>query len=196
MFIFGHLGIGSAVLRPISRGLPKWSILLGAILPDLIDKSLFYGLKFFTSIFPQTLSPEILQKVSIISGTRTFGHTLLFFAALIGLSGLTKSRIWIGVALGDCSHLLLDGVSTALIGQQKMIMGQHKKELSDFMEILFWPFYKREFAPYTYSNMVEHLSTFFNPVILWSEVIGALFLFKSYFILLLRKLIRRKNKEN
>ena len=48
MFVFGHLGIGYKLASPWSRRLSKRLILLGTVLPDLIDKPVYYGLSWWT----------------------------------------------------------------------------------------------------------------------------------------------------
>jgi hypothetical protein len=46
MFFFGHLGVGATLVRPWKERLPFRWVLLGAVLPDLIDKPLYYGLSW------------------------------------------------------------------------------------------------------------------------------------------------------
>ena len=97
MFVFGHVGIGSWLARPLARpGELRW-LVLGTLLPDLLDKPLYYGLVLATS--------RRAADLGLISGTRTFGHTLL--AALLVLLAV-RGRRGAMVALGMATHLLLD----------------------------------------------------------------------------------------
>ncbi|MBI5201898.1 MAG: metal-dependent hydrolase, partial [Elusimicrobia bacterium] len=41
MIFFGHLGLGDALAAPVRRGLPRRWVLLGTVLPDLLDKPLY-----------------------------------------------------------------------------------------------------------------------------------------------------------
>ena len=70
MFVLGHLGIGSRLLFSLRTRLPAGWLYLGCLLPDLIDKPLFYV-------------PLLVmhQQLPLITGTRTFGHTGLFLLA-------------------------------------------------------------------------------------------------------------------
>ena len=78
MFLLGHLGIGRELVKPFSKGLPLAGIFLGTILPDLIDKPLYYSLAVITHKWGSELG--------LISGTRTFGHTAAFLLLLTFIS--------------------------------------------------------------------------------------------------------------
>jgi hypothetical protein len=96
----GHVGIGSRLLGPY-RTRFDWRLLyLGCLLPDLLDKPLYYALSFATGRHGAALG--------LISGTRTVGHTLLFFFLLAALS-FRFSR-FAPVAAGVATHLLLDNL--------------------------------------------------------------------------------------
>ena len=86
----GEIDLQGSLVRPDAR-----FVLLGSILPDVIDKPV--GLFFFRDIF---------------SNGRIFSHTLIF-VVLLSLVGLalyrTKRKQWgIVVAFGVFIHLLLD----------------------------------------------------------------------------------------
>src|SRR4051812_43545813 len=100
MFVFGHLGIGSKLATPWAQGLPRRWLLVGTLLPDLIDKPLYYGLSFATG--------KSGTDLGLISGTRTFGHTALFLVLLALGSIIRRSRILAALALGTATHLLID----------------------------------------------------------------------------------------
>jgi hypothetical protein len=109
MFVFGHLGIGSGLVLLAKRDLPLGGVLVGTLLPDLVDKPLFYGL-VRTRLLPDAAC-------AWLPGTRTVGHTLLA-AALVALAGVfaaARHRPTLrGAALGMASHDALDVVSDVL----------------------------------------------------------------------------------
>ncbi len=114
MFVFGHVGLtwGGALLlvkasrrlpasgprRPTSDGLDYRFLILGSMLPDLIDKPL--------GVF-------LLRKQ--LSNGRIFAHSLLF-GVLVTLAALTRrgkvSRGLYSAALGSAAHLVLDQMWT------------------------------------------------------------------------------------
>jgi hypothetical protein len=109
MFVFGHLGIGSGLVSLVKRELPISGVLVGTLLPDLIDKPIFYGL------VRRRIVPLELQ--SMLPGTRTLGHTLvavLVVATLALLSADTRRSWLVAIALGMVSHLLLDVLADCL----------------------------------------------------------------------------------
>jgi len=95
MLLFAHLGLTLAAAKLIERfglrtDLPI--VLLGSILPDLIDKPLgflIYG--------------------SMASG-RIFAHTLLFLLVLVALASIFKSRPLGSLAFGVLAHQALDAI--------------------------------------------------------------------------------------
>ena len=97
MFVLGHLGIGSAIGRPLVRPAELRWLCFGALLPDLIDKPLYYALAFATG--------RRAAELGLISGSRTFGHTALF-ALLVLL--LVRGRRGAALAVGMATHLLVD----------------------------------------------------------------------------------------
>ncbi len=100
MLPLGHLGIGSRLLGPY-RTRFDWRLLyLGCLLPDLIDKPLYYALSLATGRHGAALG--------LFSGSRTIGHTLLFFFLLAALS--FGYRGFAAVAAGVATHLFLDNL--------------------------------------------------------------------------------------
>lgn len=146
MFLFGHLGIGSKLASPFSQGLARKSIWIGTLLPDIIDKPLYYGLSFFTGKKGQALG--------LISGTRTFGHTALFLLSLSFLAFFRKSRTLAALALGTGSHLLLDSIPNAA----------HCP--------LLWPLQGWEFPVTPFVGIVDQLSIWNRPSLVWGECLG------------------------
>jgi len=91
MYLLGHLGIGLGIAWLAStrtnRKIDYRLILLGAILPDLVDKPLGYVLGL---------------------ESRLWGHTLLFLATVLGLSAIPPVRALFAVGIGIATHHLLD----------------------------------------------------------------------------------------
>jgi membrane-bound metal-dependent hydrolase YbcI (DUF457 family) len=161
MLPLGHLGIGLQVARPFRRGLPLKPLLLGTLLPDLIDKPLYYGLSFATG--------RRGLDIGLISGTRTFAHTILFTAALGILAASRRSKLFAALALGSATHLILDVVTDVFTRR------------SDYsLSVLAWPLLGWQFPGYTYSGIGEHLGQFREPFFIYAEVIGAILLFVEW----------------
>lgn len=156
MWIFGHLGIGSKLAAPLSRKLPYGWLLLGTILPDLIDKPLFYLLG---------------SKFELISCTRTLGHTAIFTFGLALLASLRKSKLLAAITLGVASHLVLDGFQDYWIHR----VLHHEGESSLILAALF-PFYEPRFGMMPYDSLLDHLKSGNRPIVLTAEGIGLLFL--------------------
>jgi len=93
VFLFGHLGVGLGLVWLVAsqiRRKPDYRpVLLGTILPDLIDKPLGAALGL---------------------DSRLWGHTLAFFAILVLLDRLPALRGigWLGGGVG--THFLLDQI--------------------------------------------------------------------------------------
>lgn len=149
MFVFGHLGIGLKLAQPFSRGLSRRAIILGALLPDLVDKPVFYAVRALTG----ASSPEALREL-VISGTRTFGHTAIFTFAL-ALTGVARRDTWLAaVALGMGTHHLLDSV------------------LTPTPNALLWPLMGWQFPLYPFEGPMQHFSAFFSGPLFWAEMLG------------------------
>jgi hypothetical protein len=99
VFVLGHAGIGTWLGNKLAPARDARWILLGTLLPDLIDKPLYYGLAFATG--------KRAAELGLISGTRTIGHTALF--ALFVLAAFWR-RHGPEVALGMATHLALDSL--------------------------------------------------------------------------------------
>jgi hypothetical protein len=161
MLVFGHLGIGLQVARPFRRDLPLKPLLLGTLLPDLIDKPLYYGLSWATGRHG--------YDIGLISGTRTFGHTVLFTAALAALAAARRSKVIAALALGSSTHLVLDVVTDIFTRR------------TDYsLRVLAWPLLGRQFPGYAFTGLREHLGQIHEPFILYAEIIGAALLFVEW----------------
>lgn len=161
MFFFGHLGIGYKIVSPISRRLPIGFILLGTVLPDLIDKPLYYGLSYLTGLQGAELG--------MIAGTRSFGHSAVFLIALTLISALFRIRWLAALCLGIATHLLLDNVG------DRILLGSGYTA-----KALVWPLMGWQFPVYPYHGLQNHLSKAKDPYFVFSEVAGALILFWEY----------------
>jgi hypothetical protein len=155
VFALGHLGLGKKLAaRPYRRFSPveKRAFFLGALLPDLIDKPLFYVPFWLTG-----------RHGEILSGTHLFAHTGLFLLALVIAALLTRSLAVRAVAIGVATHYVLDCVGLS--------MGK---------ETLLWPLLGWRFPTYPFRNLGQHLTTILTPVTLAGEVIGAAILGWDY----------------
>jgi len=119
-------------------------LLVGSLLPDIIDKPL--GHIFFREY---------------LSGGRTFAHTLLF-TVLIALGGLflryRTGKTWLLVlSLGSFVHLILD-----------------EMWLSEWRTTLLWPFYGLEFPKADITDWPGNLwnALLHEPAVYIPEIIG------------------------
>jgi hypothetical protein len=147
VFALGHLGIGKKIAaRPYRRFAPaeKRAFFLGALLPDLIDKPLFYVPFWLTG-----------QRGELLSGTHLFAHTVVFLLLLVAAARLTRSRALGAVAIGVATHFVLDCVG-----------------LSMGLGTLLWPLFGWHFPSYPFKNLGHHLATILNPITLAGELVG------------------------
>ena len=158
MFVLGHLGIGKRLAgRPYRRfsRAERRAFFAGALLPDLIDKPLYYGWSWLTG--------KHGSEAGIISGTHLFGHTALFLLTVAAAALVSRSRWVRALAIGVVTHLALDFVG-----------------LSMDLPTLFWPLFGWRFPSYPFSSLTEHLGTMFRPVTLAGELVGAAILWWDY----------------
>jgi hypothetical protein len=150
VFALGHLGLGKTLVRRLyghfSR-VERRAFFLGTLLPDLVDKPLFY--------IPFWLIGRRGADAGILSGTHLFAHTGLFLLALIAAALLARSMTVGTIAIGVATHLALDCVG-----------------LSMGLGTLLWPLFGWHFPVYPFRSLSHHLSTILNPVTLAGEVLG------------------------
>lgn len=164
MLEIAHLGIGLRlvrILKPVAKALP---ILIGTVLPDVIDKSLYYGYSFITG--------KSGADLFLITCTRTFGHTGLFLIFLFSQAFFFKKirNFLLLVACGVFSHQFLDLFQDFILSQNKI------SDSSAFRAFLF-PFYKNSFSIQPTHSLSEHLfSHLSNLSMLGGEGIGFLYL--------------------
>lgn len=154
MILFGHLGIGSFLAKPLGRGLPRSWLLMGTVFPDLLDKPLYYSLKLVTG--------KSGTELGLISGTRTFGHTALLLLCIAGIASWKKSRNLAALALGISTHLLLDG-GVDMYGRY---LGHSTTSA------LFWPFVTSRFPVFPHSGVQGHFVNPATPLLSAAEILG------------------------
>src|SRR5439155_20850242 len=116
--------------------LPAGWLYLVCLLPDLIDKPLFYV-------------PVLLHRqLPLISGTRTFGHTGLFLVAWL-LLAIALRRLWTwALFAGLVTHFALDVAGELVTGADP--------ESSIWLAI-FFPAFGRRFPEAHFHTLFEHL---------------------------------------
>jgi hypothetical protein len=151
MFALGHVGIGRRLVARRYRAfttVERRIFTVGALLPDLIDKPLYY--------IPSWITGKRGTELGLIAGTHSFGHTGLFLVALTVVAMLLRRPSARALALGVATHLALD------------IVG-----LSMDRATLFWPLLGWRFTPFQHGGLGEHLLAVLHPVTLAGELIGA-----------------------
>ena len=143
MFILGHLGIGRTLASPWKRRLPLWPLLAGTLLPDVIDKPLYF-----------------LRLSDVFACTRTFGHTGLFVAVLFSCAALTRSRSTAAVAVGASTQLVLD-----------LFIDLFNSGPSGELLALWWPLLG-PFMPNDSSSFFNHLGSVWSAPVVVSEIAG------------------------
>jgi hypothetical protein len=95
----------------------RW-ILLGTLLPDLIDKPVFFLLSHY------------FHEAGWEAGKRGFAHTLVFLALLGAISSWRRSQAWWAITAGAATHLVLDVISKSTEGTSTAVGS---------LQVLFWP---------------------------------------------------------
>ncbi|UCH90155.1 MAG: metal-dependent hydrolase [Thermoplasmata archaeon] len=98
MFPLGHIGITIGIVLLITYYKTDWRIkfdirwlALGAMLPDIIDK---------------TIGLLILREY--IDNGRIYSHTLLFAVILVTIAAFIRSNPTIALGFGSCTHIAFD----------------------------------------------------------------------------------------
>lgn len=161
MFVLGHVGIGPRLLGSVRRRLPARWLVVGCLLPDLIDKPLFYGLLWGEG-----------HADALIRGSRSVGHSGLFLLALIALAAVARrASIWALVA-GVTTHLALD-----VLGELITSAGPD----SSIWLAIFYPAFDGRFPKAYFGSMLEHLKlTAESYYVIAGEIVGAALLFRAH----------------
>jgi hypothetical protein len=160
VFVLGHVGIGTRMLLGLRQRLPARWLIAGCLLPDLIDKPLFYVLLWTRG----TADP-------LISGSRSVGHSGLFFLAVLAVALIWRRPAAWALAAGVATHLLLD------IGGE-LITGS-RPEASIWIAILF-PALGWRFPIAHFTTLSEHLRlTAENLYVVAGEIAGGAILLRS-----------------
>ena len=149
MFVLGHLGFSRALAQPFRTKIDLKPFFVGALLPDLIDKPIFY-------LFPNH-----------IAGTRGYAHTLLFLMATFFVAKVFKSRIAFSIAIGVLAHLLLDNLGDYLHIENSLVKSY---------QTLFWPLAGNEFPSTVYLTMEAQANRLRSPYLMVTESIGLILL--------------------
>jgi hypothetical protein len=138
-------------------------LVFGALLPDLIDKPLYYGLVFATG--------KRASDLGLISGTRTVGHTAIFLMIWIALAWLFRRRpagaILTAIAWGVASHVLLDNLGD-LPGVMAGTHGDGPSTLDGFL----YPLRGTHFPVSPFQSIGEHLLSATRLYVLAGEFLG------------------------
>jgi hypothetical protein len=146
VLLFGHIGCGHGLVTPWRRTLPFWGVTLGALLPDLIDKALYYG-----------------AHGHLVTTTRTFGHTGIALAIAWALA--PRGGAMIGLAAGATTHVVLD------LGMD--LLAPASRATSSAWIALTWPLHGFAFPAEPYTNLSSHLGLLLgDPRVVVSEIVG------------------------
>jgi hypothetical protein len=182
LFVLGHLGIGSALAARRVRAEQLAWLLLGTLLPDAIDKPLYYALVLATG--------RRGAELGLISGTRTFGHTVLLAVLLwVALPRRIGTPLFIGIA----THLFLDqlgDVASALFP----VLGTHGRP-GTISAILF-PLLGPHFPISPYRSALEHAESLANAWVVAGEIVGAVLLVWQWREGVFERLNRRARAES
>ena len=159
MFVFGHVGFGRTLIGPLRRTLPVVPFVVGALLPDVIDKPLYYS-----------------HVSSFVTCTRTFGHTGLFVAALGAVAWATRSPAWLGVTVGAATHPVFD-IAMDLLGRPP----------SSALIALTWPFLQTRFYTRDFASPLDQLRQTWRPDTMITEVIGIALIAYEYWTRTVRR---------
>jgi len=152
------------MLGPLRQRLPVWPLIAGCLLPDLIDKPLYY----------------LLPHNPLILGSRTFGHSGLFFLGLL-LLALVARRPWAwALFAGVATHFTLDIGGEVFTGADPD---------SSIWRAIFWPALGA-FQPAHFETIAGHLRlSFHNAWVVGGEMVGGAILLRAW-------LLRRRPRQS
>ena len=161
MFPLGHVGIGTHIVPRRVRDLLPWRwVVLGCLLPDAIDKPLYF--------WARLEHRPGLDHLYLLHGSRLFGHTLLFVAALFVAGAALRSERLRAVGWGVATHLVLDLLPDFASGY-----------FFTFRHWLLWPLFGWGFPP-AYGGRLVHGIDRELVAYIAGELIGAALLVRWY----------------
>jgi hypothetical protein len=161
LFVLGHVGIGTRLLFGLRERLPPRWLIFGCLLPDLIDKPLFYGLLWTRG------DPD-----SLISGSRSIGHSGLFLLALVALALVFRRATLAAVVAGVATHLVLDIAGELVVGAAP----DASIWIAVFFPALGWRFPRAHFG-----SLLEHLRlSAENFYVIAGELLGGAILLSAW----------------
>ena len=145
MFVLGHVGIGRAIVGARARALPFVAFAIGAMLPDIVDKPLYYS----------GLAPDFF------SCTRTLGHTGLFAGLLIAVGLARRSRVCLAAGIACLTHAALD-----------FALDLRAPWPGSTAVAFLWPFYSTHFFVFHFDSPADQIFRLWRPDIVLTETIG------------------------
>ncbi len=157
------------MLFGLRRRLPARWLIAGCLLPDLIDKPLYYGLRWAEG-----------HRDALISGSRSIGHSgLLLIAVGVVAAMLRRPAAW-ALFAGMATHLVLDIAGELVSGADP--------DTSIWLAVLF-PALGWKFPQAHYETFLEHLRlSLESAYVIAGEIVGA--------AILLRAWLRRRSASN
>jgi LexA-binding, inner membrane-associated putative hydrolase len=149
-------------VRLARPALPLGWLALGGLLPDLVDKPLYYALVFATG--------RRAAELGLVSGTRTFGHTGLFLLGFVALAAVRKTPATRALAWGVASHLVLD-----LAGDAYGLLFS-KPDGPTILNAILFPLLGARFPISPFKSVREHLLSVKNLYVLGGELLGLVLL--------------------
>jgi len=161
MFPLGHVGIGTQIVPPRIREQLRWRwLVLGCVLPDVVDKPLYLG--------AMLLRRAGEDHLDLLRGSRLFGHTLFFLALLVVAAAFLRSAPLRAVSWGVATHLVLDLVPDFAAGF-----------FFQFRTWLFWPLFGWGFPPAYGGRLVHGIDREYATYIA-GDLLGAALLVRQY----------------
>jgi len=161
MFPLGHVGIGTQIVPPRIREQLRWRwVVLGCLLPDIVDKPLYLG-----AILLRRAGADHLD---LLRGSRLFGHTLFFLALLAVAASYLRSAPLRAVSWGVATHLVLDLVPDFASGY-----------FFGFRHWLLWPLFGWGFPPAYGGRLVLGVDREFATYVV-GDLLGAALLVRQY----------------
>ena len=161
MFPLGHVGIGTQIVPPRIREQLRWRwLVLGCLLPDIVDKPLYLG--------AMLLRRAGADHLDLLRGSRLFGHTLFFLALLAVGASFLRSAPLRAVSWGVATHLVLDLVPDFASGY-----------FFQFRHWLLWPLFGWGFPPAYGGRLVYGVDREFATYVV-GDLLGAALLVRQY----------------